>query len=87
MKQEPWCLPVTLVNAKTGSYDLELIQKLGLSEQLFGTLYQPGTTVGEYQGIPAAVDCAGGVSSSVNSNFLRYIRFGVRPALWIELSD
>lgn len=44
-----------LVNAKTGSYDLELIQKLGLSEQLFGTLYQPGTTVGEYQGIPVVL--------------------------------
>lgn len=42
---------------------------------------------GEYQGIPAAVDCAGGVSSSVNSNFISYIRFGVRPAMWIELSD
>ena len=44
-----------LVNAKTGSYDLELIQKLGMPEQLFGTLYQPGTKVGEYQGIPVVL--------------------------------
>ena len=40
-----------LVHAKTGSYDLELIRKLGLPERLFGPLSQPGTKVGEYQGI------------------------------------
>lgn len=42
---------------------------------------------GKYRGIPAAVDCVGGVSSDVDSNFLSYIRFGVRPAMWIELGD
>mgnify|MGYP004683336161 FL=1 len=42
---------------------------------------------GEYQGIPAAVDCVGGVSSSLNSNFINHVGFGVRPALWIDLSD
>ena len=44
-----------LVHARTGDYDLELIQKLGLPEQLFGPLYQPGTEVGQYQGIPVVL--------------------------------
>lgn len=44
-----------LVNAKTGGYDLKLIQRLGLPEQLFGPLYQPGTRVGQYQGIPVVL--------------------------------
>ena len=34
-----------LVNAKTGEYDREIIDMLGLP-QLFGKLYQPGTSVG-----------------------------------------
>lgn len=35
-----------LVNAKTGEYDSEIIECLGLPKQLFGKLYQPGTKVG-----------------------------------------
>ena len=44
-----------LVNAKTGAYDLHIIRKLGLPERLFGPLYQPGTMVGQYQGIPVVL--------------------------------
>lgn len=44
-----------LVAARTGTYDMELIRALGLPEGLFGTLYQPGTVVGEYQGIPVVL--------------------------------
>ena len=36
-----------LVNAQTQSWDTEIIEKLGLSEKLFGELSQPGTVVGE----------------------------------------
>ncbi len=36
-----------LVNAKTQSWDTEIIEKLGLPEKLFGELSQPGTVVGE----------------------------------------
>ena len=35
-----------LVNAKTKEYDREIIEKLGFPMQLFGKLYQPGTSVG-----------------------------------------
>lgn len=35
-----------LVNARTGKYDREIINALGLPVHLFGKLYQPGTSVG-----------------------------------------
>ena len=35
-----------LVNAKTKEYDKAIIEKLGFPTQLFGRLYQPGTSVG-----------------------------------------
>ena len=40
-----------LVNAETGRFDDEIIQKLGLPEKLFGELSQPGTVLGEYRGV------------------------------------
>ena len=36
-----------LVNAKTGKYDAEIIERLGLPAHLFGELSAPGTLVGE----------------------------------------
>ena len=46
-----------MINAETGTYDAEIIQKLGLPETLFGTLSQPGTVIGEYEGIKCVL-CA-----------------------------
>ena len=40
-----------LVNAGTGEFDMEMIRRLGLPEELFTGLSQPGTVVGEYKGI------------------------------------
>ena len=40
-----------LVNAGTGEFDLEIIRRLGLPEELFTRLSQPGTVLGEYKGI------------------------------------
>jgi len=36
-----------LVNARTKTWDLDLIERLGLPVKLFGKLYMPGTIVGE----------------------------------------
>ena len=47
-----------LVNAKTKQYDKEIIQKLGLSERLFGDLRDPGTRVGRLK--PEVADKVGG---------------------------
>jgi len=46
-----------LVNAKTGEFDLEIVENLGLPARLFPALSQPGTVVGEYLGIKAVL-CA-----------------------------
>lgn len=40
-----------LLNAEAGQFDREIITRLGLPEALFGELSQPGTVLGEYQGI------------------------------------
>ena len=40
-----------MVNAKTGAYDPEIIEALGLPKHLFQPLQQPGTVIGTYNGI------------------------------------
>ena len=40
-----------MVSAETGEYDPAIIEALGLPEQLFCKLQQPGTAIGEYEGI------------------------------------
>ena len=40
-----------MVSAETGEFDPAIIKALGLPEQLFHRLQQPGTVIGEYEGI------------------------------------
>jgi rhamnulokinase len=40
-----------MVSAETGEYDPEIIRALELPEHLFNPLQQPGTVIGEYEGI------------------------------------
>jgi Sugar (pentulose and hexulose) kinases len=46
-----------LLNAFTGEWDFEIIDRLGLPRELFPALSMPGTVVGEYLGIPVKL-CA-----------------------------
>ncbi len=46
-----------MVSAETGEYDPEIIKTLGLPEQLFHRLQQPGTVIGEYEGMKVVL-CA-----------------------------
>ena len=46
-----------MVRAKTGEYDPEIIEALGLPKRLFHSLQQPGTTIGLYDGIKVCL-CA-----------------------------
>ena len=46
-----------LVNAKTGAFDGEIIEKLDYPRQLFPKLNRPGTVIGEYRGIKCVL-CA-----------------------------
>ena len=46
-----------MVSAETGEYDADIIKALDLPEQLFCRLQQPGTVIGEYEGIKVVL-CA-----------------------------
>ncbi len=46
-----------MVSAETGEFDPEIIKALDLPEQLFHKLQQPGTVIGEYEGIKVVL-CA-----------------------------
>lgn len=46
-----------LVSARTGEFDLEIAERLGLPAHLFSQLQQPGTVIGEYKGVKAVL-CA-----------------------------
>ena len=46
-----------IVSAETGEYDPEIIDTLGLPKHLFHKLQQPGTIIGEYEGIKVVL-CA-----------------------------
>lgn len=54
-----------LVNAKTGEFDLELTEKLGLPAHLFSKLQQSGAAVGEYRGIKAVLCATHDTASAV----------------------
>lgn len=47
-----------LINARTGEYDLEIVEALGYPEHLFPKLSQPGTVLGMLR--PEIVDAVGG---------------------------
>ena len=46
-----------MINAQTGEFDEEIIEKLGYPKHLFPSLTQPGTVIGEYEGIQCVL-CA-----------------------------
>ena len=54
-----------LLSAKDGTYDMELIRRLGLPERLFPALQQPGTCIGSYRGIPIRLCATHDTASAV----------------------
>ena len=54
-----------LVSAKTGAFDRELIGRLGLPPPLFDQLSQPGTVIGEYEGIKVVLCATHDTASAV----------------------
>ena len=54
-----------MVNAKTGEYDPEMIAALGLPKHLFCGLQQPGTVIGEYQGVKVMLCATHDTASAV----------------------
>lgn len=54
-----------LVSAQSGEFDEEIIEKLGLPAYLFPKLRQPGTVIGEYQGIRCVLCATHDTASAV----------------------
>lgn len=54
-----------LVNAETGDYDWEIIDRLGFDRSLFRTLEQPGKAIGSYKGIRVVLCATHDTASAV----------------------
>ncbi len=54
-----------LVNAGTLAFDLDIANRLGLPAQLFPALQQPGTVIGEYEGIRCVLCATHDTASAV----------------------
>lgn len=77
-----------MVNAKTGEYDPEIINALGLPQHLFHPLQQPGTVIGEYKGIKvklcATHDTASAVEGIAMEGSAPYISSGTWSLLGVK---
>ena len=54
-----------MINAKTGEFDSEIIQRLGLPEHLFPKTQSPKTIIGEYEGIKVVLCATHDTASAV----------------------
>lgn len=54
-----------LVNAQTGEFDEEIVDTLGYPKRLFPKLSQPGTVIGEYEGIRCVLCATHDTASAV----------------------
>ena len=77
-----------MVSAQTGEYDAEIIDALGLPDHLFNRLQQPGTLIGEYQGIKcilcATHDTASAVEGIPMDDSCPYISSGTWSLLGVK---
>ena len=89
-----------LVNAKTHEWDWDIIQALGLKKELFGTLSQPGTVVGDFSKevalfvgynakvvLPATHDTASAVIATPLTGQTPYISSGTWSLLGVEQNN
>lgn len=79
-----------MVNAVTGEFDLELVERLGLPNHLFPKLQQPGTVIGMYEGIKvllcATHDTASAVEGMPMEGNHPYISSGTWSLLGVKTS-
>ncbi len=54
-----------MINAETGAFDLEIAGKLGYPKHLFPALSQPGTVLGQYEGIDCVLCATHDTASAV----------------------
>ncbi|WP_405345131.1 rhamnulokinase family protein, partial [Ruminococcus sp.] len=77
-----------MVSAQTGEYDAEIIDALGLPDHLFNRLQQPGTLIGDYQGIKCVLcathDTASAVEGIPMDDSCPYISSGTWSLLGVK---
>ena len=80
-----------MVNAAAGQYDREIIEQLGLPEHLFQSLQQPGTVIGEYEGIRVVLcpthDTAAAVEGIPMEENAPYISSGTWSLLGVKVEQ
>ena len=54
-----------MINAQTGEFDMEIVEALGYPKHLFPKLSQPGTVIGEYEGIRCVLCATNDTGSAV----------------------
>ncbi len=78
-----------MVSAQTGEYDADIIDALGLPDHLFNRLQQPGTVIGEYQGIKCVLcathDTASAVEGIPMDDNCPYISSGTWSLLGVKV--
>ncbi len=99
VKKQEYTMATTtgMVNAKTHTWDEEIIEKLGYKKELFGELSQPGTFVGEFTDevaefvgykakvvLPATHDTASAVLAAPLDAQTPYISSGTWSLLGVE---
>ena len=80
-----------MVSAETGEYDAAMIEALGLPGRLFHPLQQPGTVIGEYEGIKvmlcATHDTASAVEGIDMAGDAPYISSGTWSLLGVKTPE
>ncbi len=71
-----------LVNAKTGGFDWEIIDRLGLPAHLFPELKQPGTVIGEYRGIKCVLCATHDTASAVEGIPMEGVQPYISSGTW-----
>ena len=102
VKKQEYCNATTtgMVNAKTHTWDEEIIEKLGFKKEIFGELAQPGSLVGEFTDevanivgykakviLPATHDTASAVLAAPLEAQTPYISSGTWSLLGVEQNN
>ncbi len=79
-----------LVNAKTGEFDRQILKEIELPEKLFTKLTQPGTVIGQYEGIKVVLCATHDTASAVEGIPMKenspYISSGTWSLLGVKTS-
>jgi rhamnulokinase len=80
-----------MYNPRAGDWDREMLARVGIPTEMFGTIVQPGTRVGAYQGIPVIAPASHDTGSAVvavptTSHDYAYLSSGTWSLIGLELN-